>query len=405
MIHPLQAVETVLETVQKTGTERISVFESLDRVLAGEVVSRRSLPPMDNSAMDGYAVRHADIAKLPVTLKEAGVIAAGDDIAGITVHPGECWRIMTGAFVPAGADTVVEYEVTEKKGDSITFFEPKKMGANIRPKGEDIAKGDIIRRDGEVVTPFHIARLVSVGVQFFSVYRKPRIALLSTGSEIVDSSVQDDESKIFDSNGALIKAMLTRLGADVTYLGVSPDNPESLKEIFTRAKGFDAVVTSAGISGGDFDYVNRISEELGITWLFQNVNQKPGKPMSYGLMNGTPLFALPGNPVSCMFCAWFYLKPAVLKMAGCTRFRNLPVDVRLAEDHRRKKARIEFDRATLTVEDGIFLARPFKDQGSHIIESMVSANAFMMLDDTYGKEIPAGTVVKAYVYDPQSVLG
>ncbi len=399
-----EAVEIVLNNIEEIGKERISIFDAENRVIAEKVVSRRNLPPYDTSAMDGYAIKTEDTEKGSATLKVKGIIAAGDDVTGLSIKNGECYRIMTGAFLPSGADSVIQHELTDNGKEIVNIGQKVKKGFCVRYQGEDLKNNDIIDRVGERFSPYHIGRYVSAGVFYTTVYRKPKIALISTGNEIVDAASQDDADKIFDSNGQMAKVFFEKLGAEVSYIGVIPDNKDILLNTFKSLNNFDIIVTSAGISMGDFDYMNLIADELGIKWLFNRINQKPGQHMAFGFMGKTAVFACPGNPVSAMFCNYFYTKVAIQKMIGLKEYRNKPVKVILAEDIEKKKGRVQFDRVKIKVENGMMKAYPFNTQDSHIIESLVSANAYAKLTNDMIGVIKAGTEIDAYIFSPEQVL-
>lgn len=405
MIEAGDAVKIVLDKISPLYSERISIFESIGRFIAAPVVSRRNAPPADNSAMDGYALIASDTEGGNARLRVKGVIAAGDDVSGLNVEKGTCYRIMTGADMPGGADSVIQHELTDNGREYVSIPSPVKKGFCVRKKGEDMNCGAVIDRTGERMTPYHIGRFVSAGIFYLSVYRRPKIAVISTGNEIADPSLQDDPSKTFDSNGIMTKAFLSCLGAEVSYLGVVPDDKDLLLRTFSTLKGFDMAVTSAGISAGDFDYMNLMADKLGIKWEFDTVNQKPGMHMSFGDMGGVPVFACPGNPVSAMFCAYFYIKPALLKMSGAKEYENKPVRVKLGTDIIKKKGRVQFDRASIVVENGRLTAYPFSSQDSGRIESLVSSNAYICLDNDMIGEIKAGTDLYAYVFNSGTVLG
>lgn len=400
-----EAVEIVLKHIEPISTERISVFDAVGRVSAESVVSRRNLPPYDTSAMDGYAIKAEDTANGSASLKVKGVIAAGDSVAGLSINNGECYRIMTGAFLPAGTDSVIQHELTDNGIEIVNINQQVKYGFCVRLKGEDLHEGSLIDRVGERFTAYHIGRYVSAGVFYTSVYRKPRIALISSGNEIADPAVQDDPDKIFDSNSQMAKIFFQQLGAEVSYIGVVPDDKKALLDTFKSLKNFDMIVTSAGISVGDFDYMNLIADQLGIKWLFSKINQKPGQHMAFGFKGDTPVFACPGNPVSAMFCNFFYTKPALLKMMGLKEYKNKPVKVVLAQDVTKKKGRVQFDRVKVVVENGVMKAYPFVTQDSHIIESLVSANAYAKFTNEMIGTIKAGTELYAYVFNAEQVLG
>lgn len=405
MIEANVAVDIVLKNISPLPTERLSVFEGVGRFIGDAPKARRDLPPADNSAMDGYALIASDLSDQGVKLKVKGVIAAGDNSTLLTVEKGSCFRIMTGADMPRGADSVIQHELTDNGIEEVFIPKTIKKGFCVRQKGEDMLAGTTIDRIGERLTPYHLGRFVSAGIFYLSVYRKPRIAVISTGNEIADPALQDDPTKTFDSNGVMIKAFLSELGADVSYLGVVPDNAEELLKTFSTLSGFDMVVTSAGISAGDFDYMKLIADKLGIKWEFDTVNQKPGMHMSFGLMGATPVFACPGNPVSTMFCAYYYIKPALLKMCGAKDYINKAVSVKLAKTVIKKKGRVQFDRVRVVSEDGVLLAYPFASQDSHRIESLVSGNAYALLGNELIGEIPIGTDIKAYIFKNDEIFG
>lgn len=399
------ALELVLKNINVLGLERVSIFDADNRVIGEQVISRRSLPPFDTSAMDGYAIKAEDTSLGSAKLKVKGVIAAGDNISNLTMTNGECYRIMTGAFLPDGADSVIQHELTDNGMEEVNIPQTVKKGFCVRYKGEDLKKGDVIDRIGERFTEYHLGRYVSAGIFYTSVYRKPRVALISTGSEIADPQLQDEPDKIFDSNGQMAKVFFEKLGADVSYIGVIPDDKDLLVSTIKSLKNFDVIVTSAGISAGDFDYMNLASDELGIKWIFNEVNQKPGKHMSFGLMGDTPIFACPGNPVSAMFCNYFYVKPALQKMMGMKNYRNIKINARLGEKVIKKKGRVQYDRVKIAIENGIMKAYPFNTQDSHIIESLVAANAYAKFENNMVGELEAGTEISVYIFNFNQVAG
>ncbi len=362
------AVEIILKHIEPISTERVSIFDAVNRISAESVVSRRNLPPFDTSAMDGYAIKAEDTANGSASLKVKGVIAAGDNVAGLSINNGECYRIMTGAFLPCGADSVIQHELTDNGKEIVNISQQVKNGFCVRYKGEDLKDGSVIERTGERFTAYHIGRYVSAGIFYTAVYRKPRIALISTGNEIADPAMQDNPDMIFDSNSQMAKIFFQQLGAEVSYIGVVPDDK------FKSLKNFDMIVTSAGISAGDFDYMNLIADQLGIKWHFNKINQKPGQHMAFGFMGHTPVFACPGNPVSAMFC-------------------------------NKKKGRVQFDRVQLKIENGVMKAYPFTTQDSHIIQSLVAANAYAKFTNEMVGTLKAGTEIYAYVFNAEQVLG
>lgn len=405
MIDPFLALETVLEESIPKGFEMVSVFDSLNRVVADKIQSGRNLPPRDNSAMDGYAVRYKDIGTVPCNLRVKGLIKAGDNIDNLRVEKGECYRIMTGAFIPDGADTVVELEAAEEiDGNTVSIVKEKKFGANIRVMGEDIEKDAWIDMTGFPVNAYRQSRLISVGASVVPVFRRPKVAIIATGDELEYPSSGDNKDKIIDSNSFFIKSTLENMGISAEYLGISRDNVDDLVNTFSGLDNYDVVVTSAGISFGDYDVMTNAAEKLGINWLFTTVNQKPGKPFSFGKRGSTLVFSLPGNPVSSAFCSYFYLQPSLRKMTGYNLFHNKHITAELKGKFQKRNPRVHFNRVNIIYEDSRFFAVPYDSQDSHLISSLVVSNGFGVVDADKIGEIPSGSVLKVYVYDFESIF-
>jgi len=394
-----EAVDKVLSSIVPVDYEMISVYESLGRVMFDKVQSNRNLPPLDNSAMDGYAIIHSDIKSYPCKLDVIGNIAAGDDISNLKLSAGKVFRIMTGAFIPAGADTVIQHELTDNGKEVVTINSEIKFGSNIRRAATDISIDDEIDFIGDKITAYHISRLISAGIFYLSVYRKLNIAIISTGDEIADLSDYNSPLKTFDSNGVGIKYLIESSSCNVDYLGVIEDDLDKQLSIFSKLDRYDIIVTSAGISVGDFDLLHQVAERLDIKWLFNRVNQKPGQHFAFGHLKSVPIFASPGNPVSALFCSYLYLLPAVRKMSGETNHRNNIIKAKLTQDIFKKKDRVEFDRVIVTIKDGEFLLTPLKGQESYKISSLTTANAFAILGADLVGEIKAGTMIDCYLYN------
>ncbi|MDR0453445.1 MAG: molybdopterin molybdotransferase MoeA [Deferribacteraceae bacterium] len=403
MIKPDEALKIVLDNISPVGAENIPTYSALGRVAAQKIISKRDIPLKNSSAMDGYAVYNDDIAVIPAKLKVLGVIAAGDDVSDKKMGKGECWRIMTGAHVPVQADTVVERELTDDSMPVLTVNKGKKKGDNIRPAKDDIAIGDAVECKGEIITPYMISRLISIGAFHIDVYRKPKVAVISTGSEIASVSEYDSSDKMIDANAPAIIGMLSESGAEPSYLGVVPDEESKLINILNSLKSYDLVAISGGISAGDFDCMAKISEKAGIKWHFHNVNQKPGKPVAFGTLQtgaiSAPIFGLPGNPVSCMFCSYYYLIPAVRGMQGMKEPVHRQITAVLGEEINKKRGRIQFDRVKLEVTDGTLYAYPFRTQNSNVIASMVESHAFMELADDLEGALKPGTPVRVFIFN------
>ena len=397
MIYPTEALKIILDNVKPKGKELINVFEASDRVVSEAVKALKTLPPYNDAAMDGYAVKFKDIEKTPATLKLKGTIKAGDNIKGLRLKNWECFRIMTGAPVPEGADTVVEFEVTKEKDGFVEILKPKKKGANIRIKGEDIKYGDTIDFKGEVITPYRLSRIVSTGNVFIPVYKKPSVCIISTGDELVH--LGDPNDGIVDSNSFFVRALLKQFDIDVSYLGISKDNSKDFVEKMQSAMEYDIIITTAGISFGDYDVVTNSEKELNIEWFFKYVKQKPGKPFAFGKIGRSFIFSFPGNPVSTAFCSFFYLIPALKKMLGIKDYKHTPIKAILTEPVKKRNDRVHFNRVKVEYKDKKFYAKPFETQGSNIIQSIATCNGFAMIEGNLIGTIETGTEVDVFLYD------
>lgn len=403
MILPFDALNVILDDVNPLGKEKISIFDAQGRVAADYIYSLLDLPVLDNSAMDGYAVRFEDIKDIPSKLKVKGVIKAGDSVIGLSVEKGECFRIMTGAFIPENADTVVEFEATQEKDNIVNILKQKKKYANVRFKGEDIKAGDKIDFIGEVINPYRLSRAVSSGNIFLPVYKKPSVCVIATGDELVYPGDGVNESTI-DSNSFFVKSILKGLNLDISYLGIAKDVDESLIKLMESALNYDIIITTAGISFGDFDVVTNIEKKMNIDWSFKYVKQKPGKPFAFGKIGNSHIFSFPGNPVSTAFCSFFYLIPAIKKIMGYKKYMHTPIDAILTKPMRKNNNRVHFNRVSVEFKDGNFYAEPFETQGSNIIESIARCNGFAMADSDKIGQIEKGERIKVFLYDFESVF-
>jgi molybdopterin molybdotransferase len=403
MINPHDALELVLNSIKPKNIEEVGLFEAAGRVLAGKSVSKRNIPIADSSAMDGYAMKAEDIAQVPVTLKVKGIIAAGDDVSAMSISAGECYRLMTGSNVPAGADTVVQHEHTDNGKVTVTINKSAKKGANVRYAAEDTAVGQEFDFGGRLLNPYLASRLASMGELFVNVHIKPRVAVVSTGSEISGFQDYGNPNKMLDANAPALMGLIREAGGEAVYKGVIPDEEEALRSTLLSLADFDMIVVSGGISVGDFDCMAKISENIGIKWAFHHVNQKPGKPIAFGKLKETPIFAMPGNPVSCMFCAYFYLVPAVRKLSGMKNCKQRHVKAVIAEPFSKKKDRIQFDRAIVENKDGVLYATLYRSQNSNLISSMSFCQGFVELADELEGNIPSGTEVKLYIFDGDNI--
>ncbi|HET7730670.1 MAG TPA: gephyrin-like molybdotransferase Glp [Usitatibacter sp.] len=390
-----KAREFIHRFLQPIGaTLRVPIRSALGRVLAGDVLSPVDVPAHRNSAMDGWAMRGADLAADgETTLEEIGSSFAGRPFAG-RVGPGQCVRIMTGGVVPAGADTVVMQERAKASGKSVTFAPGQKTGQNVREAGEDLAKGSVALRRGRIVRPADLGLIASLGIGEVAVYRPLRVAFFSTGDELKSVGTALGEGEIYDSNRYTLFGMLQRLGCDVLDMGVVRDEPALLERAFAEAAAnADVVITSGGVSVGEADFVKAMLDRLGEV-VFWKIAMKPGRPLAYGRIQGAHFFGLPGNPVSVMVTFYQFVRDALLVLSGADPVEPVPTFSATCTA-RLKKApgRTEFQRGILTRGPGGALSvRPTGEQGSGILKSMSEANCFIILGDATGNVEPGTSV-------------
>lgn len=383
-----------------TTTERVHVRAALGRVLAEDVTSPLNVPAHDNSAMDGYAVRFADLkSDGEVTLKVAGTAYAGLPFKG-TLKAGECVRIMTGGVVPAGADAIVMQEHVKADGDRVAIGGGHRKGQNLRRAGEDLAAGQVALKRGAALRPAEIGLISSLGIGEVTVYRRLRVAFFSTGDELISIGTVPAEGQIYDSNRYTIHGMLTRLGCEVIDMGVVRDDPKLLERAFREAaETADVVITSGGVSVGEADFVKDLLNKMGEV-VFWKIAMKPGRPLAYGKIGAAHLFGLPGNPVSVMVTFYQFVRDALLKLSGRDPVPPLPAfKVPCVSNLKKAPGRTEFQRGVLTQDAaGNWSVRVTGDQGSGILRSMSEANCFIILPDAQGNVV-AGTLVEVQVMD------
>ncbi|MEW6094904.1 MAG: gephyrin-like molybdotransferase Glp [bacterium] len=382
MISFEEAKRKILESVSPVKeTEEIKVISSLNRVLSSDIIAPFDVPPHNNSAMDGYAVRYQDISETEeVKLEVIGDLPAGgyfDKEVGI----GEAIRVMTGAPIPEGADTVVIQEVTRQEENWVSI-PPKaaKKGANVRLQGEDISKGELILQNGTRIRPQEMGMLASIGYITVNVYRKLNIAIVSTGDELVADGEKLTRGKIYDSNRYSLFGLLTQLGVEIIDLGIVKDDKEALKtKIVEATPKADAIITSGGVSVGKYDLVKEVVGELGKVEFWQ-VKMKPGKPLSFGKIGNCYFFGLPGNPVSVMVTFIKFVKPALLKMTGGKDYdKTTQFKATAKSQFAKKHDRLEFARGLLLYGKDGWEVTTTGDQGSGILRSMVLANCLLVI--------------------------
>ena len=374
--------------------ERVHVRAALGRVLAQDVISPLDVPAHDNSAMDGYAVRHADLkAEGEVTLAIAGSAFAGAPYKG-SLQADEAVRIMTGGVVPPGADTIVMQEHVKAEGSRVTIGGGHRKGQNLRRAGEDLKRGAAALRQGRRLRPADIGLIASLGIPELSVYRKLRVAFFSTGDELVSIGTVPAEGQIFDSNRYTIYGMLQRLGCDVIDMGVVRDDPKLIERAFEdAAQAADVVITSGGVSVGEADFVKDLLDQLGEV-VFWKIAMKPGRPLAYGRVRGAHFFGLPGNPVSVMVTFYQFVRDALLTLSGEAPLTPAPTfKVPCTSALRKAAGRTEFQRGILSRgDDGQWSVRATGEQGSGILSSMSEANCFIILPTDQGNVSPGALV-------------
>jgi len=385
-----------------TTIERVHIRLALDRILAEEIVSPIDVPGHDNSAMDGWAVRHSDLA----THGETTLKRIGDSFAGkpcdTVIGSGETVRIFTGAAMPGGADTVVMQERASEipGGVRIAAGAVGKAGQNRRFAGEDLKRGTTVFRAGQPLRPAEIGMLASIGINEVGVYRKLRVAFFSTGDELKPIGEPLAVGQLYDSNRYTLWGMLTRMNCDVIDMGVVADVPAALETAFaSAAANADVVITSGGVSVGEADFVKRVLETLGEV-LFWKIAMKPGRPLAYGRIGNAHFFGLPGNPVSVMVTFYEFVRDALFALQGRGGSASTPqFQVRLAAPIRKVPGRTEFQRGILTQEDdGQWQVRTTGDQGSGILSSMSRANCFIVLPAETG-DVAAGATVDVQILE------
>ena len=384
-----------------TAVERVHIRAALGRVLAADVLSPIDVPGHDNSAMDGWAVRFADLDPAGTTLRRVGESFAGKPFAG-ALGRGEAVRIFTGGVMPPGADTVVMQERASVTADGVRIAAGavSRAGQNRRFAGEDVKRGTTVLRAGHPVRPAEIGVLASLGIAEATVYRRLRVAFFSTGDELRAIGETLGAGEVYDSNRYTLYGMLTRLGCDVLDMGVVPDVPQALEQAFVTAAGAaDVVITSGGVSVGEADYVRDLLGKLGEV-LFWKIAMKPGRPLAYGRIGSAHFFGLPGNPVAVMVTFYNFVRDALLTLQGRSDVAPMPAfKATLANPIRKAPGRTEFQRGILTANGtGGYSVRTTGEQGSGILSSMAQANCFIVLPVDAGNLEP-GTPVDVQVLE------
>jgi molybdopterin molybdotransferase len=377
-----------------TESEKVPTKEILGRVLAEDIVPSINVPAHDNSAMDGYAIRFADAEK---PLKEIGAALAGKPFHG-QLGPGECVRIMTGAVMPPGADTVVIQEVVKKQGDRITIPPGQKKAQNVRYAGEDLKIGVPVLKPGRLLKPADVGLIASLGLGEVRVRRRLRVAFFATGDELASIGAPLKEGEVYDSNRYTVSGMLARLGVEAIDMGVVRDDPALLEKAFREAsQKADAVITTGGVSVGEADFVKQLMAKLGEV-LFWKIAMRPGRPMAFGRIGEAFLFGLPGNPVAVMVTFYQFVRDALLYMSGREDAPIPLLKATAAENLRKVPGRTEYQRGVLFKDLDQWKVRTTGQQGSGVLRSMSEANCFIVLEHERG-QVKAGEPVSVQLFE------
>lgn len=376
MISVEEARRRILDGFAPLPAEQVSLANALGRVLVHDIASRRTQPPSAVSAMDGYAVRAGDVADAPVALQIIGQAPAGGAYGGI-VGAGECVRIFTGGPVPRGADAIVIQEDTDADGDRVTVKAAVPEGHYIRPAGLDFSAGEICLKAGRILSARDIGLAAAMNVPWLMVHRRPRVAILATGDEVVMPGDPLGPNQIVSSNGLSLGAFVQARGGTPVQLGIAPDNRDALAAMAAGARGADLLVTTGGVSVGEHDLVHSVLSEAGLELDFWRIAMRPGKPLLFGRIGDTPVLGLPGNPVSSLICAIVFMVPALDRMQGVATAARPRHTVRLAVPLRQNDEREDYLRATLSY-DGEPRVTPFSRQDSSMVSRLAQADCLIV---------------------------
>ncbi len=405
MLSIAEASERILAEIKPLEPETVPLRQALGRVLAEDISATVTMPPWSNSSMDGYAVRSADITPVmsgePVKLRVIATIAAGE-FAPRALKRGEAMRIMTGAPIPGGADSVIRKEDTDGGSQKVEIREARDVWKNIRDAGEDYQKGDLLAKRGSPVRPALLGVLASSGIATVQVFRRPSVAIISSGNELVDIDDFDEvvaARRIVSTNSYTLEALTRVAGGIPTDLGIASDTKASLRKKLDAAAGCDLIITSAGVSVGDLDYTRDVFTELGGKQKFWKVKMRPGAPLAFGLLKNVPWLGLSGNPVSAMVSFELFVRPALRKMQGHANIFRRTSTVTLEEEVKIAAKLTHFLRAFVTRQaDGTLTARLTGHQSSGALTSMAKANALLIVPEK-NEKVPKGAHLKALMLD------
>ncbi|MDJ0896542.1 MAG: molybdopterin molybdotransferase MoeA [Alphaproteobacteria bacterium] len=378
MLSVEDALARILEQIAPLPSEQIGLESALGRTLAEDVAARVTQPPKAVSAMDGYAVRSADVAAVPATLQVVADIPAGQSYE-TPLQPGEAARIFTGAPLPPGADAIVIQEDTEADGRAVVVKEPAQAGAYVRPAGLDFECGQVLLHRGRTLTARDVGLAAAMNVPWLPAVRRPRVAILPTGDEVVMPGEAVGPNQIVSSNGHALRAFVSAEGGEPLHLGIALDNEQSLRRMAAAAKGADLLVTTGGASVGDHDLVQEVLGKDGLDIDFWRIAMRPGKPLMFGHIRSTPMLGLPGNPVSAMVCGLLFLRPILRRMLGREDVTPVYEIAELGESLEANDRRQDYLRATLQRrQDGSLVASPYRRQDSSMLSFLAAADCLIV---------------------------
>ncbi|KAF0217264.1 MAG: molybdopterin [Geobacteraceae bacterium] len=376
MVSIEEAQRTILEYITPLETEKVSVFQGLNRVTPEDHIAPWDIPAADNSAMDGFAFSHATLSN--DRLRVTGFLPAGE-ARSVPVQAGEAIRIMTGAPVPGGCDTVVPIEDVEENGEWIRLTSAVKAGSHVRKRGEDIRHGTVVIPAGATIRPQEIGMLSAMGTTSLAVYRRARVAILATGDELLEPGSTPAPGKIINSNSYSLAAQVLDAGGDPVLLGIAPDTLDTTCDKIRAGLNADLLVITGGVSVGDRDFVKVAIEKLGGSVTFWKVNMKPGKPLAFAMLQGKPVFALPGNPVAAMVSFELFVRPSILKTMGRRRIFQPSVKAVLQEPAANKGKRPHLVRGIVSIHDGRYYVSTTGNQSSGRLSSLIQGNGLIRL--------------------------
>lgn len=377
MITYEQALEAILKNTRVLPEEKIPTKESVGRILKEDIVAGVEMPPFNRSAMDGYALNHLDVTKIPVQLNCVGLIKAGD-VFKKKLKRGECVKIMTGAALPANTDCVVMVEYSRMAEGMVKLLRGAQRGENVFFQGEDFHRGHKVLEKGTKIFPSHIPILVTLGKKFVKVAGKPKVAILNTGSEIIELDYKLSRNKIYNSNGPMLRALLKSDGFEPVVLGIAKDNKKELKELIEKGFGHDILLISGGVSVGDYDFVPGALEDLRVRKIFHKVNIKPGKPVFFGIKGKTFVFGIPGNPISNFVAYFIFVKAAIQKMMCCQDSDFGFKEGILEKEFHKKAGRCYFVLVNIARRQNRYFLSPIDGHSSADTLSLSKADGFMM---------------------------